>query len=301
METDTNNKITFTYLFEDNIERVFHCFKTPDIFNQTLKLAEEITVKDGKFYDELGTQLKFSWKKIFSVNFVIQQVIDKNYYKRIRFYANEVKPFNTLYTLNFHFYSNTIENSTLFVHEMIFDNEMGMNLLGNNHDNKEKKEMCEEINRILRKKIDELYQYESIIINNNISIVWENISDWNNLIKLAPIVGDSVNYDGGKYEIGSIVHIGNSIQNTFFQLRLIKCDNISIYQKSIIFECFNAYPKSPKQELNFEFVKCNDNTTYVSFKHIFLEPVKYKHIKSISKNKINILNAIKKKLENSVI
>jgi hypothetical protein len=296
MECDIN-KITFTYLFEDNIIRVFNCFKSPEIFNQTLKHAEEIDMKDGKYYDEIGTQVKFSWKKIFSVNFIVKQVIDNNYYKKLTFYANEVKPFNTLYTLNFHFYNNTIENSTLFVHEMIFDDELGMSLLGKNHDNREKIEMCQEIDRILKKKIDELYQYESIIINNKISRVWEEISDWNSLINLTPLIGDSVNYEGNKYEIGTIVNISDSIKNTYFILRLIKCEKFSNFQKSIIFECFNAYPKSPKQELHFEFIYCNENTTFVSFKHIFLEPVKYKHIKSISKNKIHILNEIKKKIE----
>ena len=300
MESDTN-KITFTYLFEDNIKRVFNCFKTPEIFNQTLKHAEEIDIKDGNNYDELGTQVKFSWNKIFSVNFIVKQVIDKNYYKKITFYANEVKPFNTLYTLNFHFYNNTIDNSTLFVHEMIFDDELGLNILGKNHDNGEKIEMCEEIDRILKKNIDELFQYESIIINNNLSIVWKYISDWNSLIKLAPLIGDSVNYNGNIYDLGTIVNIGDSIKKTFFELRLIKCESNSNFQKSIVFECFNASPNSPRQELNFEFIKCNENTTFVSFKHIFLEPIKYKLIKSISKNKVLILNEIKNKLENCVI
>ncbi len=185
---DKNYSVVCTYVYKDSIQRVFDCYRTPRIFHSVLKHAGTIEIKKGEFYSEIGTVVVLGWKNVFSVEFEVQAVVDKENYKMLKYYTTKVEPFDLKYTLCFHFYWNSVENCTLFVHEMTFDNSEALKTLDLNHDRKEKLEIFQGIEKILLKLSKDLFQDESILIETDINSLWTIITDWRKLKFYVPFV-----------------------------------------------------------------------------------------------------------------
>ena len=290
--------LIFSYVFKDNINRVWDCFRLPEIFNQTIKnKADNITILNGKHYGEVGTEVEYQWKNSMIIRFEVKEVINKEFYKRIRFYSTKIEPFDFKYSCVFHLHWNTIDKTTLFQHELIFDDPNSLKIIDLKHNKQEKMEMCKIIEKILAKRTEDLYQFESIIINTNIEKVWEVISDWKIFQKYVPIIGEQVDFEGGDPKVvGCRINIGHLSKNTKFSLKVLECLN-STDRKEYVLECLEGEPVSPKQELHFCLILVNEQITYLSFKHQFKESIKYELISSISREKKHILKELKKGIE----
>ena len=292
-----NQKIIVTYIYKDHIKRVFDCFKSPELFNQSLKYAENIKVLNGEHYGQIGTELKFLWNNLFNVHFIVKDVVNQENYKKIVFYTKKVKPFNLHYTLTFHFYRNSIEKKTIFVHEMQFDNSEALKTIDLNHDKQEKIELCKTMEKILKQRTEDLFQIESTLINRNIEVIWNIIIDWNKFKTFVPFIADIIEIYGKVGEVGSIIKIKDKIKDIEYQLLITKKEEKEPDDKNYFLECSFSKPKCPLQEIQFNFSKITEESTILTFKHIFHEPVNIEHIKSISKDKIKILTELKKRVE----
>jgi hypothetical protein len=297
METQKNMKdmrLICSYIYKDSIQRVWDCFRLPEIFNLTIKNnADHITLIQGEHYGDVGTEVEFEWKSSFIVRFQVQEVLNTEFYKKIRFYTSKIYPLDFKYTCVFHFYWNTVEKNTLFQHELIFDDPNALKVIDFKHNKEEKLEMCRMIEKILVKRIEDLTQ----LINTNIQKVWDVVSDWKIFQNYVPLIAEQVDYEGGDPKtIGTRINIGNLSKNSKFSLKVLKCSTTE-EKKEYFLELFQAEPMSPKQELHFTMVFVNDNITYLSFKHVFKEPIKFEFINSITREKKLILKQLKKRLE----
>jgi hypothetical protein len=264
-----------------------------------MKQADIIQIKNGSHYGEIGTILKLGWKNIFKVHFEVTDVVDTETYKRITFYTRKVKPYDLKYTLNFTFYWNSVESSTLFVHEMIFDNPESMKVIDLNHDKKEKLEMFQAIEKILKQRTEDIVQLETILIRKNIKEVWETILDWNKFKALVPMIADSVSYEGPVGQVGSLIHCKDATKKVEFDLKIILCDSSDSDNYQHHLECVGTSLRCPMQKLEFSLVKISVNNTFLEFKHKFKENVTDEHIQTVSKSKVKILTNLKKGLESS--
>jgi len=298
----TNKKndvnIIFSHVFKDNINRVWDCLRLPEIFNLTIKdKADNIIILNGKNYGELGTQVEYQWKDLMRIRFEVQEVINEEFYKRIRFYSTKIEPLNLKYSCVFHLHCNTIDKTTLFQHELIFDDPNFLKTIDLKHNKQEKMEMCKKIEKILSKRTEDLYQFESIMINTNIEKVWRVISDWKIFQEYVPIIAEQVDFEGGDPKtVGCRINIGHLSKNTKFSLKVLQCLN-TIDKKEYVLEYLDGEPVSPKQELDFSLVLVNEQITYLSFKHQFKESIKYELISSIAREKKHILKELKKRIE----
>jgi hypothetical protein len=301
METNKKFKemsLLCSYVYKDSIQRVWDCFRLPEIFNQTLKdNAENITMLKGQNYGEVGTVVEFEWKNSFVITFEVKEVVNTECYKKIRFYTTKVYPMDLKYTCTFHFYWNTIGKTTLFQHELTFDDSSALKVIDQKHNKQEKLEICKKIEKFLSKRVQDLSEFESVIINRNITIVWEVISNWKNFQNYVPIIAERVEFeDGAPKVVGSRINIENPSKKSKYSLKVLKCES-SNDKREYVVECLEAEPVSPRQELHFCLVLVNENITYLSFKHEFKEPIKYELINSITRDKKHILKELKKRLE----
>lgn len=288
-----------SYVYKDSIQRVWDCFRNPEIFNDTLKEnAENITMLQGKDYGEVGTVVEFEWKNSFVIMFEVKEVVNTEFYKKIRFYTTKVYPLDLKYTCIFHFYFNTIDKTTLFQHELIFDDVNALKIIDHKHNKQEKLEICRKIEKFLAKRTEDLIDFESIIINRNIETVWGVISNWKNFQNYVPSIAEKVNFEeGAPKTVGSRIIIENPSKKSKYSLKVLKYD-VSTERREYVLECYEAEPVSPKQELKFSLIYVNENNTYLSFIHEFKDPIKYELINSIARDKKQILKDLKKKLEN---
>lgn len=291
-------RLICSYVYNDSIQRVWNCFRLPEIFNLTIKdNADHITLIKGQHYGEVGTEVEFGWKNSFVVRFQVQEVINTEIYKKIRFYTSRIYPLDFKYSCVFHFYWNTIEKNTLFQHELIFDDPNALRVIDYKHNKQEKLDMCRMIEKILSKRTEDLIQFESIIINTNIEKVWDVISDWKTFQTYVPLIAEQVDYGGDDpRNVGTRINIEHPSKYSKFSLRVIKSLNTE-EKKEYFLELFKAEPISPKQDLKFSLIFVNDDITYLSFKHEFREPIKFELINSITREKKHILKELKKRME----
>jgi hypothetical protein len=290
-------KLIFYYVFKDHIERVWHCFKTPEIYEKAVKpQADKMTIIKGSDYSEVGTTVEFNWKnEIFSV-FEVKEVINTKNYKMIKLYSTKLEPLDFKYTYISHFYWNTNDQTTLFKNELIFDNFEALKIIDFKYNKQEKLDTCRNLENFLSQKTDDLYQFESILINVELDILWKVITDWRLFQKHVSFIAEEVQIQGDPVQIGSIIHIKHNSKNSKYSLKVLKVEN-EIEKKDYELELFDAHPTCPEQILKFSLLAINKNHTLLSFKHEFKEMIKYNLINSIAEEKKNILLELKKKME----
>lgn len=296
-KAEHKNKIVCSYIFKDDINRVYECFANPEIFHTFINQAEDIALLKGKNYGEIGTKAKFSWKGKIEISYSVVESINTPNYKKIMIHAICSKPIEMNYWLNWHFMKNTNDNSTLFMHDMIFQNAENMKYIDCAYDLQEKQEMYKKIETYLANSTKGLRQFESLLIKNSIEVIWSTITNWKELSKIAPNIADKVTYKGDKYSIGTKIFVEDSLKKTSYTLQIVHVDDEDEFKKRFCLEVLDDCPKIPSQKLIFEFVKINSTNTFVSLEHLFTKPIKHDLIYSISKNKTVILSEIKKKLE----
>lgn len=296
-QNEQNNKIRVSYIFKDNINRVFNFFTNVELLTPATLKCDKYEILQGRGFNELGFEIKFIWKNTMEIIFKVTEVVDTPDYKKVQIYTPVVKPFNTLYTMNWHFYNYTTDNSTFYVHEMIFDDVSSMKVMDLNHDYEEKLEMFRSIEKCLSKWVEGLDQVESILIPRPIDKVWAVMTNWVELSRIVPMIAEKVSYEGEPYVVGTKIHLVDSIRKTASSLQITKVEQEDEYFRKFHLRCYFGRPKSPLQDLQFEFVRVSDDSTFVSFKHVFIEPIKYELVASISKNKQMILKQVKSFME----
>lgn len=290
-------KLIFYYVFKDHIDRVWECFTSPEIYSAALKQqADSMNIIKGSTYSEVGTQVEFNWKnEIYSI-FEVKEVKDSKNYKMNKLYSIKLEPLDFKYTNINHFYWNTHDQTTLYKNELIFDDLEALKIVDFKFNKQEKLGVCKHLENHLSQKLDNLNQFESILINVEIETLWQVITDWKLFQKHVPFIAEDIQLEGNPNEIGANIHIKHLAKNSRYSLKVLKVDN-DIEKKDYDLELFNAQPVCPKQFLKFSLLAINKNHTLLSFKHEFKEMIKYNLINSIAEEKKNILIELKKKLE----
>jgi ribosome-associated toxin RatA of RatAB toxin-antitoxin module len=299
MDTQKNikPKLIFYYVFKDHIDRVWDCFKSPEIYVEALKQqANTMTITKGSDYSEVGTTVEFNWKnEIFNV-FEVKEVINTKNYKMNKLYSTKLEPLDFKYTYINHFYWNTHDQTTLYKNELIFENFDALKIIDFKFNKQEKFNLCKYIESYLSQKLDDLFQYESILINVDLDTLWQVVTDWRLFQRHVPFIAEEINIQGNPTDVGAVINVRHNAKNNKYSLKVLKVEN-EIDKKEYDLELFDAQPVCPKQILKFSLLAINKNHTLLSFKHEFKEMIKHNLINSIAEEKKNILLELKKKLE----
>ena len=300
-QKSTKPKILFYYVFRDHIERVWECLKSPQITCEALKpTVEAIPVLKGSDYSEVGTVTQFWWKGTMYNEFEVKEVINTKNYKMIRQYTTLLEPLPLKYTYISHLYWNSHDQTTLFKSELIYEDLDAFKVMDLTYTKQSKIDFCKGFENYMAKKLEDLFQFESILINIDIEALWQVITDWDLFQKLVPFIGEEIKHEGNPLQIGSKIHINNSIINSQYSLHVKKVLNEAEKKEYILESTESTQPLCPKQNLIFSLLTIKKNFTSITFKHEFKENIKHSLINSVSEEKKNILLELKKKLEKKI-
>lgn len=298
---ESKEKQTSTYVYEDHIERVFEAFTSFNVYNKIMKdlFIKEIVITNGKSYAEVGTSGIYFWKNGNFLKFEVLEVESTKNAKKVvfRVHNHEDPSFKVDYKLYKYFYWNAQEFKTLFVQDMIFDIPMEMSDMDMKLNEIYKMKVFKNMEKYLISHPENLFQEETIVIRRSVETVWDIFTNWNLFNKYVPSIGDKVVYDGNPLEVNSIMHVYHFSKNIEHHLKVAKVKIDKKNNREYILNFFAGTPRSPKQDLKFKFISAGENICIVSFKHIFKEYVKSKHMQYISKEKSNLLTLLKSKLE----
>jgi hypothetical protein len=204
------------------------------------------------------------------------------------------------YDYSYAVFSNTSDNSTLLIWEWENDNPEICLMTSKMIDGfkSTRYDMIKRWEKFLSSSTDDLNQFESIIIYCDRKSAFDVISNWTVLREVAPTIADNVEYEGVPTELNTKLKISFVAKKMICYLKVIKCDNDELSNEWLYhLECYDGKPKVPLQEIHFSVVKIKDDSCYLSFRHVFKQPVKIEIIDTISTEKRNILKLIKIYLE----
>lgn len=288
------------YVFKDKISRVYPVITQMEKYHNLISdlISPVVMLKGEKSWD-LGSEFEFMWYGYAKLSCTCTEVINTEHYKRFAWKVNaEIADLEYDYSESF--YSNTSDNSTLFVWE--WENEQPekcpMTNLMIEGFKSIRYEMIKRWEKYLSTSLDDLYQFESIIIHSKIKEIFDIVSNWTVLQPIAPSIADQVEYEGDPLVIGTKFKISFLAKKMVCFLKVIQNEtNENCNEWKYYLECYDGKPKVPLQEIHFNIIKISETCCYLSFKHIFKSPIKVEIIESLSEGKRDILSKIKEFLE----
>lgn len=292
-------KITTTYTFKDHIERVWKVLVNyANTAMDGICSAPEY-LKGSNCYEK-GNIFKILWYNTTKCKLEVDEVIETDTYKTIK-YRVHAEDFNLKYDYSYTLHLNTIEYTTLFIWDMVFDDPEKLHM-----DSKsltaytEVRKICISFwQKKLENDLVDLEHVESIMIKTSKEKAWHILLNFNKLIQIAPDVADEIIFNDESIKEGANINLiwKNKLNIKMAYKKLI--NNEELDEWIIKLKLLSSEPKSPKQNLIFEIIKLEDNLCFVSMKHQFREYVTYDMIESLGPTKILILSDIKKYLESN--
>jgi len=234
----------------------------------------------------------------------VVEVIEKPEFKQLSLFCKgrgegllEGRSFLSQYTLRY----STGDDSTIFFWDfLLFEYDEWSEIQKNCLKDIVKGQLCEKFEKHLKTTAENLENVQSIVIKKNRAVLWKIITDWELFKYHVPFIADSVKYTGEKSVLGTIISLKWEKKNIECLLKVIEFDQRE--EKSewkFALSCFEAVPvnTTPMQELHFSLIKMNDQSTYVTFRHLFQQPLGYEYFKKLTEHKRNILKNLRKVLE----
>ena len=193
---------------------------------------------------------------------IVENSCNEENRKMLQIRSINVTPFNFTYRLKMCFYWCSIMNQTILFEEVLFlhnrQDYFTQELLKTYDAQKEIR--CKAVESFLKEFTFKLNQCESVIIDREFEETSKSVLNMNKFIKLSPSMGDKV----------------------IFELELIN---------------HGKTRKMPKQILQFTLIRIAEDKTFLSFVHVFVDPIRFSTISKMETNKKKILFDLKKNLE----
>ena len=256
------NKYEATYVYNDSIFRVYNTLSTIE----NIKLLINKTLLPFLFTTK-PIPIEFTYTK--------SEFISLDYSKKVTWYLSSSE-INIKITITFSLISNTIENTTLLILELIIsnheDNTAQMKTKIISGCKKICLEMIDNIETLLQNNTENIYHYDSNIIDASIEQVWNYVTRFEffkskkeikiNITGNPECVGSTITYqvegiEGSNLVIQSkVAFVSKEVNKQKWKYKLIQIDN-----------------NVPVQELSYVFLKLEDNKTFIGIYNVFSEHV----------------------------
>ena len=256
------NKYEATYVYNDSIFRVYNTLSTIE----NIKLLINKTLLPFLFTTK-PIPIEFTYTK--------GEFISLDYSKKVTWYLSSSE-INIKITITFSLISNTIENTTLLILELIIsnheDNTAQMKTKIISGCKKICLEMIDNIETLLQNNTENIYHYDSNIIDASIEQVWNYVTRFEFFKSKKEI---KINITGNPECVGSIIT---------YQVEGVKGSNLVIQSKVAFvnkednkqkwkYKLIQIDNNVPIQELSYVFLKLEDNKTFIGIYNVFSEHV----------------------------
>ena len=298
--------IKFSYIFDEEIERVFDCFKNAQLNVGVVfeNFVSNLKFLKGENFDEENCEFSFFWKKYYDIKMITENVTNLPDYKTFTIKSTSIDKICLTITIIFQFFQDSVDNKTIFLYEVKYEDEFFADLIKSEIKNEDVNQICINVEKYLNSIIKGLDIYNSILINQPFEIVWNIISKPTNffnvtnkdlLVKMQEddIIMNSISTIFEKTEGGGL--------NPIIKLRTDSIYITNDYGKIILVTIQNLV--LPCQKMIFSLKKLDDDKSFFTLDIKLIEPVKhqiYLSLKKLWKKRINVFfnyfESLKKKV-----
>ena len=179
-------KIHFSYIFDEELERVYECFTDVRINNEIVfkGLISKLKFIKGEKFDEDKSEFTAIWKDYYELKMVVENVKNEQSFKTYTYRALYIDKIPTEISLVFSFYWNSIDENTIFILDFYYKDEFFGDLFKTEFNVSDKQQICINIENYLTSIIKGLKIFNSVVIKSNFENIWKNISSPKSLFSL---------------------------------------------------------------------------------------------------------------------
>ena len=142
-------KIKFSYIFDEEIDRIYECFTD-------MRINIGITFKDVisklKFikcerFDAENSEYTAMWKNYYEIKMVVENVKKDPSFRTYTNRALYIDKIPTKIALIYNFYWNSIDEKTIFIMEFAYEDEFFGDLFRNEYNTQDKIKICSNIEK----------------------------------------------------------------------------------------------------------------------------------------------------------
>jgi hypothetical protein len=297
-----NNNIPFQsndklfYIFHIHIKYVWEYFLstsfTPTFFYENCK-AVNIKKSENSLNEKLVLELHFLEKK-FSIKTIIEDIVDKEYFKSFTHKSIEVPENISHFSLKISLFFCSVHKTTgLYVSVNFLDetkDKFIYDYLVENHH-----KVCRNIEQFIENNFKEYEQSESICIEKSSDIVWNYLIS-NNYYNLKILLGNNASVKA--------TNIPNEIEVEHFtknnKMRMVVTKVIEFNEKNLFLQVVSSTVPIPKQNISIKIISINNNSCLVFFTHNIKQFLYCNSINSYSIIKQKTLWLLKSTIEENI-
>ena len=179
-------KIHFSYIFDEELERVYECFTDMRINTEiTFKgLISKLKFEKGEKFDEEKSEFIAIWKNYYELKMVVENVRKEQSFKTYTYRTLYIDKISTEISLVFNFYWNSIDEKTIFILEFYYKDEFFGDLFKTEFNKSDKQQICVNVEKYLTSIIKGLKISNSTVIKNNFDNIWKILSNQKSLFNI---------------------------------------------------------------------------------------------------------------------
>ena len=284
---------SFFYIFRAPIEKVYNIFVSPTLLTCTFfQNAKILSMKrEESNLDASGNEVTILWNNTHQFTFRIDNTINLSYFKMFT-HRSIANPSNFApFVHTFSFFWNSTDKVTVFKFTAwVKDSKEKESITDYIMENKDS--MCFSTENYLMTTLTNLEENESISINKSIEEVWKFIDNIQNQIYFYPN-SQSITIKEVEENKISIEDEDNKTKTTF----TVTKTEFNSDKKQLELELIGANVALPKQRLEINLIRMDENQCFIIFKHIILEFIPFDILMSYSSSKKKVLKRVKNSLE----
>ena len=280
-------KIHFSYIFDEELERVYECFTDVRINNEIVfkGLISKLKLLKGEKFDEEKSEFTAIWKDYYELKMVVENVKNEQSFKTYTYRALYIDKIPTEISLVFSFYWNSIDENTIFILDFYYKDEFFGDLFKTEFNVSDKQQICINIENYLTSIIKGLKIFNSVVIKSNFENIWKNISSPKSLFNL--LFKDFIIFcKDEEISLNSEIIIFSKMSNSSQPIPLIKfkADSIIISSKFCKLSFISSQKLSiPNQRLTISIKFLDKNKTLFEVNIKLLEFTTHEAVVSLRK------------------
>ena len=144
-------KIKFSYIFNDDLERVYEGFKeiSDKIIVKYQNLISNIKFHKGNDFDEINAEFSLCWKNYYQIKLIVDNVTKAPSFRSIVQKTLSIDKLPIQITFTYNFYWDSINKKTIFMIELEYQEEFFIDLIKNDFNDEDKMNICKIIESYL--------------------------------------------------------------------------------------------------------------------------------------------------------
>ena len=170
-------KIKFSYIFKNDIERVFEGF-TEQISDKNLPFQNIITLlkydKGQKLYEE-NAEFSFVWKNYYEIKMVVEKVIKQPFIKSYTHRTIYIDKLPIEMSFTFNFFWDSINENTIFILDLEYQDEFFTDLIKADFSEEDKLNLCKVVDNYLSTSLKGLESGSTCVLKAPLALVRQYI------------------------------------------------------------------------------------------------------------------------------